>query len=367
MSRFHRFIPSTSTKVVPGHLRSPISASLSEIRRGSQSHTSPPSPYSLRPTLNSWTKRYIRTADKSFQTLRSAPSYPNTHFRRTSFDNSFDTSVLEEEFEDVPEVSVSASISAISPSAYEQPQTPKTIENTKSKNTIPVDSSSQSMSPVYYRSPSPTSANDSSQWHKSSFGIKDPFMSNLHFVRMDESCNCSKCDAACNDLDVSDSMTLYSAESVSFSVEDDSSLIPILEPCMAFSFTPYTSAPSSPSTSYISESSFCPSSSPSSSLSDESSQWLLENSLIYKDPFHPSFPVVREEQDDTASDSSYWLENSLMYRDPFPHTPSKFDPPPTNPHLDAEVADDSGSRWIHSAVALGVAVVSSLALAWALW
>ncbi|KAH7389017.1 hypothetical protein BKA64DRAFT_747647 [Cadophora sp. MPI-SDFR-AT-0126] len=365
MSRFYRFIP--STKVVPGHLRFPTSASLSEIRRGSQSHIptpSPiPSPSSLRPPLNSWTKRYIRTADKRFQTLRSAPSYSTTHFRRTSFNNSFGTSVLEE-FEDIPEVSVSTNISAISPSAYEQPQTPKTIENTKSKNIIhnsPVASPSQSMSPLSYRSPSPSSSNDSSQWQESSQGFKDPFASKLHFLRMDESCDCSKCDAACNDLDVSDSMTLYSAESVSL-VEDDSSLIPILEPCIAFSFTPYTSPTPSPSTSYISESSFCSSSSPSLSPSEDSSQWLLENSLIYKDPFQSDFHAVREEEDSTSEDSSQWLENSLMYKDPFPHTPSTLaipgSFPSTNPHLDTEEVDDSGSSWVPSAVALGVAVVS---------
>ncbi|PVH77887.1 hypothetical protein DL98DRAFT_517036 [Cadophora sp. DSE1049] len=224
------------------------------------------------------------------------------------------------------------------------------------------------MSPVSYRSPTPSSSNDSSQWRESSFGFKDPFASKLHFLRMDESCDCSQCDAACNDSDVSDSMTLYSAESVSL-VEDDSSLIPILEPWIGFSFTPYTSPPPSPSSSYISQSSFCSSPSPSLSPSEDSSQWLLENSLIYKDPFQSDFHAVREEEDTTSEDSSQWLENSLMYKDPYPYTPSTFDipspSPSANPHLDAEVVDDSGSSWVPSAVALGVAVVS-LAV-WVFW
>ena len=279
---------------------------------------------------------------------------------------------MEEEFEDIPEVSVATNISTISPSAYEQPQTPKTIENTKSKNTIhtpsPVASPSQSISPLSYRSPTPSSSNDSSQWHES-FGVKDPFKPSHHAVRADESCDCSQCDADCDDLDITDSMTLYSAGSTVSLVEDDSSLIPILEPCIAFNFTPYQSPTPSPSTSYISQSSFCSSPSPSLLSSKDSSQWLLENSLIYKDPFHSDFHAVREEEDSTSDDSSQWLENTLIYKDPFPqprsyfHLPSPF--PPTNPHLNAEVVVDSGSSWVPTAVALG-AVVVSLAI-WALW
>ena len=188
-------------------------------------------------------------------------------------------------------------------------------------------------------------------------------------MRADESCDCSQCDADCDDLDITDSMTLYSAESTVSLVEDDSSLIPILEPCIVFNFTPYRCPTHSPTTSYISQSSLCSSPSPSLLSSEHSSQWLLEDSLIYKDPFHSDFHAVREEEDSTSDDSTRWLENTLIYKDPFPQPRSYFDLPspfpPTNPRLDAEVMVDSGSSWVPTAVALGVAVVSLTV--WALW
>ncbi|CZT50793.1 uncharacterized protein RSE6_11845 [Rhynchosporium secalis] len=184
----------------------------------------------------------------------------------------------------------------ISTSAYEQPKTPKTIQNKKSKNIIltpvasPSPSKSDILSPVSYRSPSPFSpSSDLSE----SLWIKDPFKSKFHAVRADESCDCSKCDAAL-DADVSCSITMYSAESDEESVVmDDSSLIPILEPCIAFNFIPST-VESVPSTS------------------------------------------------------------SIL---------SSFTVPGAFPILDAEVEDDSGARWVPSAVALGVAVVG-MAVAW---
>lgn len=63
---------------------------------------------------------------------------------------------------------------------------------------------------------------------------------------MDESCDCSQCDAAL-DEDYTCSITLYSAASDEVSlVEDDSSLIPILEPCIAFDFSPWVDDSASP-------------------------------------------------------------------------------------------------------------------------
>ena len=158
----------------------------------------------------------------------------------------------------------------ISSFAYEQPKTPKKLENTKFKNTIPTSLSPSSPSwfdlafiapPSPSPSPSPfpsssvsdlsvlsycsssssasASAFPSQDLSEASFGIKDPFKSLHHAVRADESCDCSQCDADCDDFDITDSMTLYSAESTVSLVEDDSSLIPILEPCIAFDFSPY--------------------------------------------------------------------------------------------------------------------------------
>lgn len=92
-----------------------------------------------------------------------------------------------------------------------------------------------------------SSAASSQDLSEDSFEIKDPFKSKFHAVRADESCDCSRCDAACNDLDITDSMTLYSAESTVSLVEDDSSLIPILEPCIAVDFSPYVSPSTNPS------------------------------------------------------------------------------------------------------------------------
>ncbi|KAH7324001.1 hypothetical protein BKA65DRAFT_555670 [Rhexocercosporidium sp. MPI-PUGE-AT-0058] len=177
--------------------------------------------------------------------LRSASSFSTTFRRSFPFNNSFDTSVLEEDSEDIPEVSVTN----ISASAYEHTKTPKTIQNPKSKNTIlpPVASPSPSMSdltsPLSYSSPSPSPTKDLSE----DLWIKDPFKSRFHAVRMDESCDCSQCDAALDEDYTCSSITMYSAASDEVSlVEDDSSLIPILEPCIAFDFSPYVDYTASP-------------------------------------------------------------------------------------------------------------------------
>ncbi|XMA09881.1 hypothetical protein WAI453_002672 [Rhynchosporium graminicola] len=189
--------------------------------------------------------------NKRFRSRPIPPSFA-TLYRRLYPHNPFDASVSEEDLEVIPEVS-GTNISSISTSAYEQPKTPKTFQNKKSKNIIltpvasPSPSKSDILSPVSYRSPSPFSpSSDLSE----SLWIKDPFKSKFHAVRADESCDCSKCDAAL-DADVSCSITMYSAESDEESVVmDDSSLIPILEPCIAFNFIPSTVEPV-PSTSSI--------------------------------------------------------------------------------------------------------------------
>jgi len=209
----------------------------------------------------------------------------------------------------------------ISSSAYEQPKTPKKLESTKFKSTIPTSPSPSSTSwfdlafiapPFPSPLPSPSvsdlsllsycsssaSAFPSQDLSEDSFGIKDPFKSLHHAVRADESCDCSRCDADCDDFDITNSMTLYSADSTVSLVEDDSSLIPILEPCIAFDFSPYD--PPSTNTSFT----------------------------------NPSGAGVEDDSD-------------LSWMVPF-----------------AEVEDRSA--WVPSAVALGVAVLAAAA-AWVFW
>ncbi|PVH73656.1 hypothetical protein DL98DRAFT_576151 [Cadophora sp. DSE1049] len=301
MSRFQRYTPFSSRSVAPGH-RSSTSASLFETGLEFMSHTSSsllpqPSDPSMSSHYNTTTENQRRAAAKSFRTLRSSPSFSVVP-RGTL----------------VGPVDLGSQVSRtnISPSAYEQPKTPKKIKNTKSKNTIPTSPDAYSPSwfdiafvgspfpppsPSLFSSPSgshlsllsyaSSSASSSQDLSEDSFWIKDPFKSKFH-----------ACDAACNDLDMTDSMTLYSAESIVSLVEDDSSLIPILEPCIAFDFSPYV--PPSTNSSFT----------------------------------NPSGAEVDDDSD-------------LSWMAPF-----------------AEVEDRSG--WVPSAVALGVAVIAA-AVAWAFW